>query len=149
VTRVGIVDLCAYAPAGVQTADEIAALSGIPADVIRGRFGLESKRIAAADEHVSDLAAKAAAPILARHEGRIGALIYMGSPHRDYPVWSAAPKVQRLLGERARGSLAFDVQGVSGGTPISVQVAKGLLETNPGLGQVLLAGGSREHDLID
>ena len=148
-TRVGIVDLCAYAPAGVQTADEIAALSGIPADVIRDRFGLDGKRIAAPDEHVSDLAAKAAAPILARHGGRLGALLYMGSPHRDFPVWSAAPKVQQLLGERAAGSLAFDVQGVSAGTPIALQVAKGLLETNPGLGQVLLAGGSREHDLID
>jgi 3-oxoacyl-[acyl-carrier-protein] synthase-3 len=57
VTAVGIVDVEAYSPAGVQTADEIAALSGIPADVIRDKFGLEGKRIAAPDEHVSVLAA--------------------------------------------------------------------------------------------
>ena len=146
---VGIVDVGAYSPAGIQTADEIAALSGIPADVIRDRFGLTGKHIAAPDEHVSQLAAKAAAPLLARNEGRIGALIYMGSPYRDFPVWGAGPKVQHLLGARAAGSLAFDVQGNSGGAPISLLVAKGLLEADQTLHQVLLAGGSREHDLID
>ena len=146
---VGIVDVGAYSPVGIQTADEIAALAGIPADVIRDRFGLTGKHIAAPDEHVSQLAAKAAAPLLARNEGRIGALIYMGSPYRDFPVWGAGPKVQHLLGARAAGSLAFDVQGNSGGAPISLLVAKGLLEADQTLHQVLLAGGSREHDLID
>jgi 3-oxoacyl-[acyl-carrier-protein] synthase-3 len=146
---VGIVDVGAYSPAQVQTAEEIAALSGIPLEVIRDRFGLTGKHIAAADEHASQLAAKAAAPLLARHDGRIGALLYMGSPYRDYPVWGAGPKVQQLLGARATGALAFDVQGNSGGAPIALKVGKALLESDPALGQVLLAGGSREHDLID
>jgi 3-oxoacyl-[acyl-carrier-protein] synthase-3 len=149
VTVVGIVDVSAYSPARVQTADEIAVLSGIPANVIREKFGLEGKHIAAPDEHVSALAAKAAAPILAKHPGRVDALLYMGSPHCDFPVWSAAPKVQQLLGEGAQGSLAFDIQGVSAGAPMAMQVAKGLLCANRHMGQVLLAGGSREHDLID
>lgn len=148
-TAVGIVDVAAYSPSGYQSADEIAALSGIPAGVIREKFGLEGKHLAAPDEHVSTLAAKAAAPILARRPGPIGALLYMGSPYRDYPVWSAAPKVQQLLGESASGSLAFDIQGVSAGAPIAMQVAKGLILANERIDQVLLAGGSREHDLID
>ncbi|GAC1699362.1 MAG: ketoacyl-ACP synthase III [Candidatus Limnocylindrales bacterium] len=149
-TTVGVVDVASYAPAAVQDADEIAALSAIPAAVIREKFGLDSKHLAGANEHVSDLAAHAAGLILARHPGRpLGALIYMGSPYRDFPVWSAAPKVQQLLGPAAAGSLAFDVQGVSAGTPISLQVAKGLILANPTIDQVMLAGGSREHDLID
>ena len=146
---VGVVAVGAYSPVAVQTAEEIAAVSGIPADVIRDRFGLDSKHLAADDEHASQLAAKAAAPLLARHDGRIGALLYMGSPYRDYPVWGAGPKVQQLLGERVAGALAFDVQGNSGGAPIALRVGKALLESDPALGQVLLAGGSREHDLID
>ena len=146
---VGIVDLGAYSPAAVQTAEEIAVLSGIPAQIVRERFGLTGKHIAAADEHVSDLAAKAAAPMLARNGGRIGALLYMGSPYRDYAVWGAGPKVQQLLGEAAAGALAFDVQGNSGGAPIALKVGKALLDSDPLLGQVVLAGGSREHDLID
>lgn len=149
-TVVGLVDVNAYTPIGFQTADEIAVLSGIPADVIRGKFGLEGKHLAGSGEHVSDLAALAAAPILARHGAMpTDVVIYMGSPHRDFPVWSAAPRVQQLLGEAARGSLAFDVSGVSAGTPISLQVAKGLIAGNPAVHQVLLAGGSREHELID
>ena len=146
---VGIVDVNAYSPARFQSADEIAVLAGIPAAVIREKFGLDGKHIAADDEHASDLAAKAAAPILARHGGRcVDALLYMGSPYRDFPVWSAAPKVQQLLGPAAAGSLAYDVQGVSAGTPIALQVAKGLILGSDRIDQVLLAGGSREHDLI-
>ncbi len=150
-TVVGLVDVNAYTPVGFQTAEEIAELSGIPAEVIRKKFGLVGKHVAGPDEHVSDLSAKAAAPLLEKHSrGRpVDALIYMGSPHRDFPVWSAAPKVQFLLGEAAQGSLAFDVQGVSAGTPISLQVAKGLICANPAIDQVLLAGGCREHELID
>jgi 3-oxoacyl-[acyl-carrier-protein] synthase-3 len=148
-TTVGIVDVNAYSPAAFQSADDIAALSGIPASVIRQKFGLDGKHIAASDEHASDLAAKAAAPIVARNTGRIDALLYMGSPYRDFPVWSAAPKVQQLLGPAAAGSLAFDIQGVSAGAPMAMQVAKGLICANERIDQVLLAGGSREHDLID
>jgi 3-oxoacyl-[acyl-carrier-protein] synthase-3 len=149
VSVVGIVDVQGYSPATAQTAEDIAILSGIPADVIRDKFGLDRKRIAAPDEHVSVLAAHAARPILERHDGPIDVLLYMGSPYRDYPVWSAAPKVQQLLGERAAGALAFDIQGVSCGTPMAMKVAKALLSDGSATRQVLLAGGSREHDLID
>jgi 3-oxoacyl-[acyl-carrier-protein] synthase-3 len=146
---IGIVDVGAYSPVRVQTAEEIAGLSGIPIEIIRERFGLTGKHIAAPDEHASQLAAKAAAPLLENGVGRIGAVVYMGSPYRDFPVWGAGPKVQQLLGGAAAGALAFDVQGNSGGAPIALKVGKALLESDPSLGQVLLAGGSREHDLID
>jgi 3-oxoacyl-[acyl-carrier-protein] synthase-3 len=148
-TAVGIVDVGAYSPHCVQTAEEIGRLAGIPVDVVRDKFGLTGKHIAASDEHVSDLAAKAAAPLLGRHDGPIGAVIYMGSPHRDFPVWTTAPKVQALLGERVAGARAFDVQCSSAGAPIALQVGVGLIAADPQLDQVLLAGGSREHDLID
>jgi 3-oxoacyl-[acyl-carrier-protein] synthase-3 len=148
-TTVGIVDVSAYSPHCVQTAEEIGHLAGIPVDVVRDKFGLSGKHIAASDEHVSDLAAKAAAPLLDRHDGHIGAVIYMGSPHRDFPVWTTAPKVQALLGERVAGARAFDVQCSSAGAPIALQVGVGLIAADPRLDQVLLAGGSREHDLID
>lgn len=148
-SAVGIVDVEAYSPSGVQTAEEIAALSGIPAEVIREKFGLDCKRIAGPEEHVSVLAATAARPILERQQGAIDVLLYMGSPYRDFPVWSAAPKVQQLLGARADGALAFDIQGVSCGTPMTMKVAKALLQADGATRQVLIAGGSREHDLID
>lgn len=149
-TVVGIVDLNVYSPAEFQTAEEIAERSGIPADVIREKFGLVGKHVAAPDEHVSVLSARAAAPLLERHRGRpIDVVLYMGSPHRDFPVWSAAPKVQQLLGSAAAGSQAFDLQGVSAGGPLALQVARGLIAVNRQIAQVLLVGGSREHELLD
>jgi len=148
-TTVGIVDVGAYSPVCVQTAEEIARLSGIPLDVVHDKFGLTGKHIAGPDEHISDLAAKAAAPLLERNGGPIGAVVYMGSPYRDFAVWTAGPKVQSLLGDRVARALAFDVQSSSAGTPIAMQVAKGLIAGDPGIDQVLIAGGSREHDLID
>lgn len=147
---VGIVDVQAYLPSAWQSAEEVAALSGIPAAVVTDRFDLRGKHLAADDEHVSVLSARAAAPILARHGGQpLDVLLYMGSPHRDFPVWSAAPKVQQLLGSAAAGSLAFDLQAVSAGGPIALQVARGLITASPAIRQVLLVGGSREHDLLD
>jgi len=148
-TTVGIVDVGAYSPQCVQTAEEIGQFAGIPVDVLRDKFGLTGKHIAAPDEHVSDLAAKAAAPVLMRNDGPIGAVIYMGSPHRDFAVWTTAPRVQALLGERVAGARAFDVQCSSAGAPIALQVGAGLIATDAGIDQVLLVGGSREHDLID
>jgi 3-oxoacyl-[acyl-carrier-protein] synthase-3 len=149
-TVVGIVDVNSYSPVGFESAEQIGLRAGIPADVIREKFGLDGKHIAAADEHASHLAAKAAAPILRKHQnGGLDVLLYMGSPYRDFPVWSAAPKVQQLLGSAAAGALAFDVQGVSAGTPIALRVAKGLILGDPRVNRVLLAGGAREHDLID
>jgi 3-oxoacyl-[acyl-carrier-protein] synthase-3 len=148
-TTVGIVDVGAYSPVCVQSAEEIARISGIPLEVVRDKFGLTGKHIAAPDEHVSVLAAKAAAPILAQHDGPIGAVIYMGSPHRDFSVWTTAPKVQALLGDRVAGARAFDVQCSSAGAPIALQVGAGLIAADNDLDQVLLVSGSREHDLID
>lgn len=149
-TVVGIADLNAYLPAAFQPAEEIAALAGLSVEVVREKFGLVGKHLAAPDEHVTTLAAKAAAPLLERRSGRpVDVVLYLGSPHRDFPVWSAAPKVQHLLGPAAAGSLAFDIQGVSAGCPLALQVAKGLIAANSTIHEVLLAGGSREHELID
>ena len=56
---VGLAATAGYLPERWMTAAEIADASGIPEDVIVGKFGLRGKHIAAPDEHVSDLAVKA------------------------------------------------------------------------------------------
>ena len=57
--QVGLLATASYLPERWLTAAEIAALSGIPEQVIVEKFGLRGKHIAAADEHVSDLSVKA------------------------------------------------------------------------------------------
>ena len=66
VRSVGLLATASYLPERWMTAAEIAALSGIPEQVIVEKFGLRGKHIAAPDEHVSDLSVKAIERLLRR-----------------------------------------------------------------------------------
>ncbi|WP_374712224.1 3-oxoacyl-ACP synthase [Symbiobacterium terraclitae] len=146
--KVGLRAFNIYMPAREETAAEIAARSGLPEAVVREKMGVERKRRADPDEHVSDMAVKAARPLLAQvAPEEIDAVIYFGSPHKDYAVWLAAPKIQYELG--LRQAVAFEVAAVSVGCPIALNVARSLLLANPGMRSVLLVGASREGALID
>lgn len=141
--HVGIADSSIYAPSQWEPAASLAIKTGIPEAVIIEKFGLRGKHIAAADEHASDLAVKAARPILARIDPqRVGAVIYFGSPYKDYPVWMASAKIAHELG--CQSACAFEVQNVSCGLPTALKVAKGLFAEDESLEYVLLAGGCRE-----
>src|SRR5262245_33405651 len=99
--RVGLRAPASYLPDVPFSAAERSARSGIPEEVVVGKFGLREKRIAAADEHVSDLAVKAAERLLAEEgvdAAAIDALMYFGSSWKDWGVWQAAPWIAHRLG---------------------------------------------------
>lgn len=155
-TTAGIAGLGVHVPSGVMTAAEIAARAGLPEEVVLTRFGLVEKRVGAGDEHVSELCAEAARRALAdasRRTGReigpadVDALIYCGSPHKEYPVWLAAPRIQALLG--AGRAWAFEVGAVSAGAPVALRVAADLMAGDERLRTVVVVAGSREAMLID
>lgn len=147
-TPVGIVDISVYLPARVLSADEIAERTGIPAEVVREKFGLRGKHIAAPDEHLSDLCVQAARPLLAAvPPTEIDAVVYFGSYHRDYYVWPVAPRIQHALGlSRAH---AFELMNTSAGGPITLQVVADMLRADEELRNVLVVAGSRESYLLD
>ncbi len=137
-----------YIPQTSESSAEIATRTGLAREVIEEKFGLLRKGRAAPDEHVSDMAVRAARPLLSHVPAEeIDAVLYFGSPHKDYPVWMAAPKIQYELG--ARRAMAFEVMCVSAGLPIALDVARSMLLANPHLRTVLLAGASKESTLID
>lgn len=153
---VGIAGLGTAFPEGRLSAGELGAQAGIPEEVVREKMGLREKRVGGPDDHPSDLAARAAQDALADAERRlgapirpdeIGAVIYFGSPHKDYPVWLAAPRIQHLLG--AENAFAFEVAGVSAGAPIALRVAADMMAADPALETVVLAAASREASLLD
>ncbi len=146
--HVGIAGLSVYTPERFRDSAEIARLSGIPEDVIREKFGLQGNYAAAEDEHVSTMAVKAARPLLEHADPlEIDALVYFGSPHKDYAVWSVGPKIQHELG--LRNAFTFEIMNVSAGGPVTLKVVKDMLTADPRLRQVLCVGASRESDLID
>jgi len=137
-----------YFPAGYQTSAEIAGRTGIPQEIIEGKFGLRGKHIAAAGEHVSDMAVRAAEPLLDEAAAEeIGALIYFGSAHKDYYLWSVAPKIQHALG--LTGAFTFELMDTSACGPVALKVARDMLVADPDLRAILLVGACRESHVID
>jgi 3-oxoacyl-[acyl-carrier-protein] synthase III len=153
---VGIAGLGVHVPAGVMSASELGERAGIPEAVIREKFGLVEKRIACDGEHVSELSVVAARRALTSASELLGrpvepvavdALIYFGSPHKEHPVWLAAPRIQHLLG--AERAWTFELAAVSAGAPYALRVAADLMAADPSLQVVLLVAASRESMLLD
>ena len=88
----------------------------------------------------------------ALHKGNIDPntidlIIYIGEEHKEYPLWTAAIKIQEEIG--AYGAWGFDVALRCGTTIMAMKVAKSLMESDDSINTVLLAGGFRNSDLID
>jgi 3-oxoacyl-[acyl-carrier-protein] synthase III len=133
-----------------MTAAEIAERSGIPEAVIVEKFGLRGKHIAAADEHVSDLAVAAATRLLDERgfdPAELDVVMYYGSMWRDYAIWQVAPHIAYRIGAAKAFALEFD--NVSHGTPIALRVARDLLRAEDELRNVLVVAASRESFLLD
>jgi 3-oxoacyl-[acyl-carrier-protein] synthase-3 len=145
---VGITAISTYFPDGYQTSVEIASATGIPVDVIEAKFGLRGKHIAGADEHVAEMAVRAARPLMASADpADIGALIYFGSAHKDYYLWSCAPKIAHAL--NLDHAFTFELMDTSACAPIALRVARDMLTADPALPGILLVGASRESSVIN
>ena len=147
---VGLAATAAYLPERWMTAAEIAEASGIPEDVIVEKFGLRGKHIAAADEHVSDLAVNAAERLLEERgvdPASIDVVLYYGSMWKDYAVWQAAPWISHRLG--CNGAYAIEYDNVSMGTPVALRAARALLVAEPEWKTALIVAACRESYLLD
>jgi 3-oxoacyl-[acyl-carrier-protein] synthase-3 len=150
VTRIGVAALASYLPERVLTAAGIAAASGIPEGVLVEKFGLREKRVAAADEHVSDMAVAAGAALLGERgldPESIDCVMYFGSMWKDYAVWQAAPWIAHRLG--CSRAFAVEYDNVSCGSPVALRVARALLAAEPELQTVLMVAACRESHLLD
>jgi 3-oxoacyl-[acyl-carrier-protein] synthase-3 len=147
-TAIGIASTGVYFPPQTENASSLAMRTGIPEEIIKEKFGLYEKHVADDHTHASDLAIRAAKAALEGFDpNKIDVVIYFGSPHKDYPVWSAANKIQHELG--AKNAYAFETMSVSANFPITLKVAKDMLISDPSIQYILLAGGCKESTLID
>ena len=148
--RVGLAATAAYLPERWMSAAEVADASGIPESVIVEKFGLRGKHIAGSDEHVSDLAVRAAEGLLAEHDvdpGSIDVVLYYGSTWKDYAVWQAAPWIAHRLG--CSRAYAVEYDQVSMGTPVALRAARALLVAEPEWRTALVVAACRESYRLD
>jgi 3-oxoacyl-[acyl-carrier-protein] synthase-3 len=150
VRRIGLTATASYLPERKLTAAEIGERAGIPEPVVVEKFGLREKRIAAADEHVTDLSVRAAASLLEEagvDATEIDVVMYYGSMWRDWGIWQASPRIADRLG--CRNAFAVEYDNTSHGTPIALRLARDLLRAERELHNVLVVAACRESYLLD
>ncbi|MFZ5825269.1 MAG: 3-oxoacyl-ACP synthase [Bacillota bacterium] len=147
---VGLLDFEIYLPDRFITAADIAAESKIPEQVIREKFGINQKPVGGPDDHCVSMATVAARRLLTRTGIRpeeIDLIIYPGEEYKEYICWTGAIKIQKELG--ADRCWAFDLPYRCAATSLALKVAKDLMQVNPELKTVLIAGGNTNAYMVN
>lgn len=147
---IGILATGTYIPETRMSGAEIADATGIPRDVIEQKFGILSKPVPGPDDHTCAMGARAAEVALRRAEVdplEIDAIISISEEYKEHPLMVSGIKIQQLIG--ARNAWAVDVAQRCCTTIAGLKLARGLMQSDPSIRTVLLAGGYRNGDLID
>jgi len=149
-TTVGITGIGTYVPDETISGSEIAAVSGIPEDVVVDKMGVTKKHVCPPDDdHATDMCVKAAHKALDdadRDAADVDLVLYHGSEYKDHVVWSAAAAITDRLG--AENAFATESHTLCAGAPIALRQARAQLLTEE-IDSALLIAASREEDLID
>lgn len=132
IDSVGIAAIGCYIPRQVETSREMAEKSGFPEYVFTDKIGIRQKPVAAADEHPSEMGARAALDALERagvSPEMIDVVVYCGGAFYDYGVWSPAARVQQEIG--AINAFAFEVKNGCNGGNLGLHLASRQLMTDP------------------
>jgi len=140
-----------YLPAGFESAEEIAGRSGLSREQVVRELGIEKKCLPAAEDLPVVMAVKAARQALERAReidpGEIDVVIWSGEEYKDYIAQTAGIRVQEEVG--ARNAWAFDLIGQGTTSLVGLRTAQDLMIGDPSVRTVLLAGGTRNIDLVD
>jgi 3-oxoacyl-[acyl-carrier-protein] synthase-3 len=133
----------------IETSSEVAAMTGIPEEVVREKLGIHQRHVAAPDDTISAMASKAALRAL-EHAGisgdQVALVISHGSEYKDHILWNAAGKIQDNIG--ADTAYAFEVYALCGGGVIAINTARSMMAFDERLEYVVLAAASRENELV-
>lgn len=147
---IGIAGIGLYIPDQVLTGEEIAARTGLPEFVVRDKMGIQQVHLAGPDDTITAMSARAAERALTDaglSAADLDLVVYHGSEYKDHIVWSAASKIQGLIG--ATNAYAFEMYALCAGAPIAYQAVRNMMRLDHRLDNVLLVSASRENDLID
>lgn len=146
--KVGITSFATYIPACVQTSQYLSEQTGIPRKVLEEKFGIRSKPKAAPGEQTSEMAVKAAKKALNGFDpAKLDVVMWTGSEHKDYGIWSAGPKVQHEIG--AVNAWATDVASRCASQQVAIKFSKDMLLADSRVNSILLTGGHRMIDKLN
>ena len=137
-----------YVPARVLTNDELEKMVDTSDEWITTRTGIQERRIAAADEHTSDLAAKAA--VIAMERAHVTAeqidIIILATITPDMPFPSTACVVQRKIG--AYRAAAFDIEAACSGFVYALEIGQHFIMAHT-VETVLVIGAEKLSSIVN
>jgi len=145
---VAITGTGSYVPERVMTNADLETLVETSDEWILTRTGMKERRIAAPDEHTSDMATAAARRALAAAglEGTVVDVVIVATVTPDMPFPSTACLVQDAIG--ARRALCFDLEAACSGFLYAMEAARGLLAS--GLyTTALVIGAEKMSSIVD
>lgn len=149
-TKINLISTAVYLPSHFETSKQISEATGIRQDVLERKMGIRRKPVPGEDDHTCEMGIRAARDAIAKagiDPLEIDLVIYIGEEHKEYPVWTAALKLQHEVG--ALNAWGFDAALRCCTTIMAIQVAKNMMLADDAIKTVLLAGGYRNSDLID
>ena len=148
--NIGIVSFGFYVPKGYETAAEVTARSGLSVDEVTA-LGIELKFLPAPEDQPVSMAVKAARQGVQRSRAvkpdDVDVVIWTGEEYKDYIAQTAAIRLQEEVG--CRNAWAFDLVGQGVTSILGLRVARDLMLGDRTVNTVLLAGGTRNIDLVD
>jgi 3-oxoacyl-[acyl-carrier-protein] synthase-3 len=146
----GIVSYGIYLPEGFETAEEIALRAGLtPAEVMA--LGIRRKCRPADEDQPIAMAVKAAKQAFHSADGiepkDVDLVLWTGEEYKDYIAQTASIRLQEEVG--CKNAWAFDLvdQGIT--TVLGLRIARDMMIGDQSIDTVLLAGGTRNVDLVD
>jgi 3-oxoacyl-[acyl-carrier-protein] synthase-3 len=147
---IGIVSFGFYVPQGFETGAEVAVQSGLSMDEVAA-LGIELKFLPAPEDQPVSMALKAARQVFQRSlevkPADVDVVIWTGEEYKDYIAQTAAIRLQEEVG--CRNAWAFDLVGQGVTSILGLRVARDLMLGDATVNTVLLAGGTRNIDLVD
>jgi 3-oxoacyl-[acyl-carrier-protein] synthase-3 len=148
--NLGIVSYGLYLPSGFEAADEVAKRAGLKPKAVQA-LGIERKFLPSAADQPIPMAVKAAKQAFEKASGivpqDIDVVLWTGEEHKDYIAQTASIRLQEEVG--CRNAWAFDLIGQGVTSIVGLRVARDLMIGDASVNTVLLAGGTRNIDLID
>lgn len=146
----GILGYGLYLPDKLETTADLIEQTGLSRDAL-ANLGLSSRYRPAAEDQPVTMAAKASRQAMERAgnlpPGSVDLVLWTGEEYKDYIAQTASIRLQEEVG--CRRAWAFDLVGQGVTLLHGLRVARDMMYGDQSLKTVLLAGGTRNLDLVD
>jgi len=148
--KIGIVSYGLYFPKEFETGEDVAAKAGLTVQEVM-TLGIKRKCLPSQDDQPVTMAVKAVEDAFQRAGGvqpaDVDVVIWTGEEYKDYIAQTASIRLQEETG--CRNAWAFDLVGQGVTSIQGLRVARDLMIGDEDVNTVLLAGGTRNVDLVD